>query len=280
MTNEASELHKQKVIQTCGKCHLFIQQRLQASVHRWDEDGDAQQERRLAPGGTTAERPVCTSCHAGHDFGDPRSVSFRETLPGRCGNCHERLSEQYLMSLHGQLTNLGHGPAAKCSDCHRAHDILAVSNPQSHVFGENRIETCTNVIPVRTRTLPNSILHADHHDPERSRFLQFRLRWYGGLAVFRICFLRNSHTAVVYSVDYLSHEAVAQTSAAAPWRTGARVSRQLPSYIARDRHHFILRGSGADRVAAEIQRASVGQCTLRQRWAVSSRQAFGTAFVH
>ena len=127
--DERSNLHGKNVIQTCGKCHLFIQQRLQASVHSWEANG-AQKPLQAAAGGTTTERPVCTSCHLGHDFADPKSVGFRETLPGRCATCHEQLSKQYLMSLHGQLTNLGHAPAAKCSDCHGSHDILAVSNPQ------------------------------------------------------------------------------------------------------------------------------------------------------
>ena len=170
-TDERSELHGQNVIRTCAKCHLFIQQRLQASVHRWEADADVRQDQRLAPGGIIAERPVCTSCHAGHDLGDPKSLAFREMVPSRCGNCHEKLSEQYLLSLHGQLTNLGHGPAAKCSDCHGAHDILAVTNPQSRVFGENRVATCAQCHPGANVNFAQFDPHADHHDAERSPFL-------------------------------------------------------------------------------------------------------------
>lgn len=169
--DERSELHGPNVIATCGKCHLFIQQRLQSSVHRWEPDEVERQAQRAAPGGTTLERPVCTSCHTGHGFGDPKSVGFRETVPSHCANCHARLSEQYLYSLHGQLTNLGHGPAAKCSDCHGAHDILAVTNPQSHMFGENRVATCGKCHPGATVNFASFDPHADHHDPERSRFL-------------------------------------------------------------------------------------------------------------
>jgi cytochrome b subunit of formate dehydrogenase len=102
---------------------------------------------------------------------DPRSITFRELLPGRCGNCHAKLSEQYLMSLHGQLTNLGHGPAAKCSDCHGAHDILPVSNANSHVFGENRVATCRQCHPGANVNFAAFDPHADHHDPDRSQLL-------------------------------------------------------------------------------------------------------------
>jgi cytochrome b subunit of formate dehydrogenase len=171
VSDERSELHKQNVIGTCAQCHLFIQQRLQASVHRWEEDEDNAQARRLAPGGDTAERPVCTSCHFGHDIADPKSLGFRKMSSSRCGNCHEELSEQYLMSLHGQLTNLGHGPAAKCSDCHGAHDILPVTSPQSRVFGENRVATCLQCHPGTNANFASFDPHANHHNPDRSRLL-------------------------------------------------------------------------------------------------------------
>jgi cytochrome b subunit of formate dehydrogenase len=109
----------------------------------------------------------------GHSFGDPKSIGFREMLPGRCANCHEQLSEQYLMSLHGQLTNLGHAPAAKCSDCHGAHDILPVENPRSHVFGENRVATCAKCHPNANMNFASFDPHADHHNAERSPTLHY-----------------------------------------------------------------------------------------------------------
>ena len=170
-THERSQLHGQNVIQTCGKCHLFIQQRLQTSVHRWQPDPDEDQGQQAVPDDGPTERPVCTSCHFGHDIRDPKSVHFREMLPGRCGNCHERLSQQYLLSLHGQLTNLGHAPAAKCSDCHGAHDILPVNNPQSRMFAETRVATCRQCHPGATLNFASFDPHADHHDPDRSPFL-------------------------------------------------------------------------------------------------------------
>ncbi len=169
-TDERSKLHGANVVQTCGKCHLFIEQRLAASVHGWPANAD-NKPLRPAPGGTTTERPVCTSCHLGHDFHDPKSVTFRETLPGRCGNCHGELSKEYLMSTHGQLTNLGHGPAAKCSDCHGSHDILAVTNPKSQVFGENRVVTCAKCHSGATASFASFDPHANFHDGARSPML-------------------------------------------------------------------------------------------------------------
>jgi hypothetical protein len=100
---------------------------------------------RVAPGGKTHERPTCTSCHEGHDLADPKSARFRQQLPDRCGNCHVSLSHRYATSMHGEVTELGYGPAAKCSDCHGAHDILAVSDLHSPLSAENRPETCAQL---------------------------------------------------------------------------------------------------------------------------------------
>jgi cytochrome b subunit of formate dehydrogenase len=77
------------------------------------------------------------------------------------------------MSLHGQLTNLGHGPAAKCSDCHGAHDILPVNNPQSRLFGERRIATCAQCHPGAGVNFASFDPHADHHDAQRSPTLHY-----------------------------------------------------------------------------------------------------------
>ncbi len=172
VTDERSNLHGKNVIQTCGKCHFFIQQRLQGSIHSWEANG-VQKPLKAAAGGTKTERPVCTSCHLGHDFGDPKSIGFRDTSSILCGNCHERLSDQYLMSMHGQLTTLGFGPAAKCSDCHGAHDILAVSNPKSRVFGANRIATCAQCHHGANANFAKFDPHADHHNSERSPTLHY-----------------------------------------------------------------------------------------------------------
>ena len=167
--DKRSRLHPTKVAKTCGECHRFIEERLQKSVH--GRGGLGERSEKAAPGGKEHRTPSCTSCHQSHDLQDPKSAGFRLRLPNRCGNCHVDFSKAYAMSMHGQLTELGYGPAAKCSDCHGAHDILPVNDPQSRLSDENRRETCQECHPYAVENFANFHPHANHHDAERHPWL-------------------------------------------------------------------------------------------------------------
>jgi len=136
-----STLHATKVADTCGRCHRFIEERLQQSVHGRGT-GPGGQAERVAPGGKERRKPTCTDCHQKHEISDPEAEGFRLNEPNLCGNCHARLSSRYNLSMHGQLTRLGFGPAAKCADCHGAHEIFALDDPRSMLSAENRQQTC------------------------------------------------------------------------------------------------------------------------------------------
>jgi len=170
-----STLHSTRVAHTCGTCHRGIEERLQKSVHgRGSADDGVEaggRATRTAPGGNNNRKPSCTDCHQKHDLLDPQSTTFRAQLPNRCGNCHANLSGRYAMSLHGALTTLGYGPAAKCSDCHGAHDILPVDDPNSLLAGDNRVETCKNCHVYANRNFSRFDPHADHRDPEANPIL-------------------------------------------------------------------------------------------------------------
>jgi len=154
-----STLNPGTVGATCATCHRFIEERLQNSVHG----------RSLpAPAGESASaeeakrRPSCTDCHQGHDLPHPKSSAFRIGLPDRCGSCHAELSSTYTRSVHGQLTELGYVPAAKCSDCHGSHDILLVADPASRLSTANRQATCAVCHPDAN---PNFLEFDPHSDP-------------------------------------------------------------------------------------------------------------------
>src|SRR3990172_8973550 len=167
-----STLHSDTVGATCASCHRFIQERLQQSVHG----------RAAAPAATTGgpeprkeakRRPSCTDCHQGHDLPHPRSSAFRLGLSDRCGSCHADLSNSYTRSLHGQLTELGYLPAAKCSDCHGSHDILPVSEPASRLSTINRRDTCATCNPDANENFLDFDPHSDPHNQERDPVLHW-----------------------------------------------------------------------------------------------------------
>jgi cytochrome b subunit of formate dehydrogenase len=161
--DQRSTLHTANIADTCGKCHGFIEDILRQSVHGQGA-GLGKVGDRSTPGGIGKRTPSCSDCHQGHDLPHPESVQFREELPHRCGNCHTRMFGQYAMSLHGELTELGYGPAAKCSDCHGAHDVLPASNPKSRLAAGNRLATCKQCHIYAVANFCDFDPHADHED--------------------------------------------------------------------------------------------------------------------
>jgi cytochrome b subunit of formate dehydrogenase len=161
--DKRSLLHVSKVADTCGTCHAFIKETLQASIHGQGE-GPGTVADDVAPGGKGKIKPSCTDCHQGHDLPHPDSDLFHLTMPNRCGNCHADYAQRYGMSLHGQLTELGYEPAAQCSDCHGAHDILPVDNSDSRLSPLNRQDTCRQCHPYAVLNFTAFDPHANFKD--------------------------------------------------------------------------------------------------------------------
>jgi cytochrome b subunit of formate dehydrogenase len=166
-----STLHAATAGATCATCHRFIQERVQQSVHGGAAPSTLSGASR--PTVETTRKPNCTDCHHGHDLPHPRSAAFRRGLPDRCGSCHADLTNSYTRSLHGQLTELGYLPAANCSDCHGAHDVLAVSEPASRLSAINRRTTCAKCHPDANDNFLDFDPHADPRDPARDAILHW-----------------------------------------------------------------------------------------------------------
>jgi cytochrome b subunit of formate dehydrogenase len=96
-----------------------------------------------------------------------------------CGGCHDDPSvggakkrkrsfyETYRESYHGQVTALGETRAARCSDCHGAHDIRPTSDPASRLHPDNRAQTCRACHPGANENFVQFEPHADYRDAER-----------------------------------------------------------------------------------------------------------------
>lgn len=80
----------------------------------------------------------CTACHS-----DITQVPHAPELKRvECAQCHSKVAEVYADSVHGRATRNGNGDAARCSDCHGKHDIVAPTNPESKVYPLQLPYTC------------------------------------------------------------------------------------------------------------------------------------------
>lgn len=167
---EQSLLHSTKVADTCGTCHRFIEERLKTSIHG-SGNGLGETSQKAAPGGDTKRTPSCTDCHQKHDAIRPGTPGFGMAMANRCGDCHQELSHQFAISIHGSLTELGYAAAAKCADCHGDHDIRALDDPQSRLSEAHRAQTCGKCHPGAKGNFLDFDPHADHKNPARSPVL-------------------------------------------------------------------------------------------------------------
>lgn len=161
-----SSVNRANIPQTCGKCHAGVVKVFEGSAH--------------GPGyppqagiGEGHPRPVCIDCHSAHEIVRADRPAWQRSTVRKCGSCHERLYETYFETYHGQVTQLGSNLAAKCSDCHTAHDMRSPTDPKSTVFAGNLVTTCRQC---HADANANFVKYYAHGDP-RQRTKYPRLYW-------------------------------------------------------------------------------------------------------
>jgi len=79
---------------------------------------DSNHARVLAAG--NRDGATCIDCHGSHSMTKPAQP--RQRISTNCGQCHQVLYQEYLMSAHGKaLLEKGNPDAPVCTDCHGAH---------------------------------------------------------------------------------------------------------------------------------------------------------------
>lgn len=86
-----------------------------------------------ALGGSVHAELACASCH--------RTQSFSGDL--QCRGCHDKAETVYDESVHGRARDAGKASAARCQDCHGAHDVYATSDARSRVSKRRVAATCS-----------------------------------------------------------------------------------------------------------------------------------------
>jgi len=161
-TDERSSVSEKNLPATCATCHRGIYKQFIKSVHFSSDGEDAE-----------AKLPNCADCHSSHTIGDVEKEKFVHEVTDQCGSCHKHLGETYFETMHGKAYHLGYLDAAKCSDCHGAHEILGVNDPNSTVGFRNIVSTCQKCHEDANMRFTGYLTHATHHDPVKYPILYY-----------------------------------------------------------------------------------------------------------
>jgi hypothetical protein len=140
--------HPEKLARvSCATCHEDAVAKYDLGVHA--------RARRANPASPAA---TCVDCHTAHEIkaaSDPTSTTYKLSLVGTCARCHGdpaiigqgieagNVPAAFHDSIHGRaLEKAGLIVAPSCGDCHRTHDILAKSDPESPVHRTKVPSTC------------------------------------------------------------------------------------------------------------------------------------------
>jgi len=159
--NERSSINHKNLPATCATCHQGIYKEFVDSIHN---PSDAKTDQKL---------PNCEDCHSAHQITEIQQDQFIVEVTHQCGSCHADLSTTYTQTIHGKAYTLGYLKTAKCSDCHGAHDIKKIDNPDSHVGFNRVVKTCQKCHPDANRRFTGYLTHATHHDKKKYPILHF-----------------------------------------------------------------------------------------------------------
>ncbi len=150
--DERSSVNPENIPTTCAKCHKSIYDDYINSDHNISRNNEKQRF------------PTCTDCHSAHVISRIDKDKFMTEVTHQCGSCHKKLAETYSETYHGKAYQLGYLQAARCSDCHGAHKILNVKNPNSLVGYKNIVSTCKKCHSEANLAFTGYLTHATHND--------------------------------------------------------------------------------------------------------------------
>jgi cytochrome b subunit of formate dehydrogenase len=159
--NPESSVYHKNILATCSTCHRGIFKNFTKSIHFSPNE---KQEEKL---------PICSDCHSSHTISSVEKDQFMTEITDQCGSCHKDLSETYFETMHGKAYKLGYLGAARCSDCHGAHEILGVNDPNSTVGYKNVVATCQKCHEDANERFTGYLTHATHHDPVKYPILYY-----------------------------------------------------------------------------------------------------------
>ncbi len=159
--DERSSVNPKNLANTCGKCHKGI----------YDEY--IQSEHGIHDNTSNLKFPTCETCHTAHTISEVHESKFMSEITTQCGQCHKELAETYLETYHGKVYQLGYLEAARCSDCHGAHNIYRMDNPKSTISPRNIVGTCQKCHTDANMKFTGYLTHATHYDKNNFPWLYY-----------------------------------------------------------------------------------------------------------
>jgi len=143
-----SSLNREKMFETCSKCHSEVVEMFTKSDHG------------IAYKNNSKDAPSCTDCHGEHGIKSALTSDEFSKLNQTelCLDCHSKGKitytiaaenndkdlhiDEYKGSFHYIALKKGNTKAATCSDCHGAHEMKDIKNPDSRITHKNISRTC------------------------------------------------------------------------------------------------------------------------------------------
>jgi len=135
-----SQVNRQHLSKTCGKCHSRPEMRDLFGRRRMDpvksyEQSVHGQKLKSDPDSQAA---TCVDCHGSHKILlplNPESSFGKLELPYTCGKCHEEERDEFLTSNHWKAVTRGFYQSPVCNDCHGEHLIASPKKNGSATHG-------------------------------------------------------------------------------------------------------------------------------------------------
>ena len=144
---------------SCRPCHRKSYERYLQGEHAKVLTASAAPEPAPTPAKPPRKAPTCGHCHSAHYAkAHLTRVETGRQMTAQCGSCHPDQQKSYLENYHGKTAvNLGYDKAALCTDCHGAHTVLSLENP------DQRLTACRRCHPDARAEFANIVIHYSHN---------------------------------------------------------------------------------------------------------------------
>jgi cytochrome b subunit of formate dehydrogenase len=212
-----SSVNPANIPATCARCHSGIYETFEKSIH--------------APGVAETDKPlpICADCHSAHTITRTDQEGFKLEIINQCGRCHEEVMETYFDTFHGKVSRLGYTAAAKCYDCHGAHNVLPTYMPASTLSRQNIVATCGQCHKGSHRQFAGYLTHATHHDRHKYPVL-FYTFWFMTTLLVGTLTVAGIHTLLWLPRSFATmkaHKHLREESKGLQYRRFGRLPRRL-----------------------------------------------------